>query len=291
MSNRFEDAVQAVIDGDGETLKGLLGEDRDLVHARSTRKHRATLLHYVGANGVENENQRTPPNAVEICRILLEAGAKPDATADIYGKGSMTMGLLVTSIHPCLAHVQGDLVRELVRGGAAVDGPQNDGNPLHAAISFGYEDAVDALHECGARISNLIEAAAVGDLERVEDEAGNVDPSAVDIPWGSHENRFAWPPPAGRDPKAVALGYASRMDRLPVIEFLLGFGVDVNAKLASNDTPLHWAGFYHSNAAIPVLLDNGADIDLENSDGKTALQLTEQSGNEKGADIIARASS
>ena len=30
--------------------------------------HRATLLHYVGANGVEAYRQKTPPNATEIAR-------------------------------------------------------------------------------------------------------------------------------------------------------------------------------------------------------------------------------
>lgn len=150
MSDRFEDAVKAVIDGEAGTLRGLLSEDHGLVHARSTRKHKATLLLYIGANGVENENQRTPANAVEICRILLEAGAEPDATTSIYGDDSTTLTMVVSSIHPYLAGVQGDLVRELIRGGAAVNGPQGDGRPLHIALCFGYRVSVDALYECGA---------------------------------------------------------------------------------------------------------------------------------------------
>src|SRR5260221_10354390 len=37
----------------------LLGEDPDLVRERSTFLHHASLLHYVGANGVENYRQKT----------------------------------------------------------------------------------------------------------------------------------------------------------------------------------------------------------------------------------------
>ena len=87
----FEAAVEAVIDGDGATLEAALRRNPDLVRARSTRvrdgeppMHRATLLHYVAANGVEGYRQRTPPNAVDIARRLLDAGAEADALADMY---------------------------------------------------------------------------------------------------------------------------------------------------------------------------------------------------------------
>src|SRR4030095_11282441 len=80
---RVESAVEAVVSGDALTLERLLRDDPDLVRARSTRvtphdppMHRATLLHYVGANGVEGYRQRTPPNAVEIATMLLRAGAE-----------------------------------------------------------------------------------------------------------------------------------------------------------------------------------------------------------------------
>jgi len=39
------------------------------------RRHHATLLHYVGANGIESFRQKTPANAVDIARLLLDAGA------------------------------------------------------------------------------------------------------------------------------------------------------------------------------------------------------------------------
>src|SRR5260221_838351 len=83
----------------------LLGEDPDLVRERSTFLHHATLLHYVGANGVENYRQKTPKNAVQVAEVLLRSGADVNAVADIYG-GSDTLGLAATSVFPFLARLQ-----------------------------------------------------------------------------------------------------------------------------------------------------------------------------------------
>ena len=80
---RFETAVDAMVAGDRNVLEALLREDPALAAARSARRHHATLLHYVAANGVEGWRQRTPPNAVEIARLLLDAGADPNALADM----------------------------------------------------------------------------------------------------------------------------------------------------------------------------------------------------------------
>ena len=53
----FEAAADAIVTGDVATLNRLLREHPTLIRARSTREHRATLLHYVAANGVENYRQ------------------------------------------------------------------------------------------------------------------------------------------------------------------------------------------------------------------------------------------
>src|SRR5436190_2610352 len=75
----FESAVDAIVTGDTETLERLLRENPELIRARSSREHGATLLHYVAANGVEDYRQKTPQNAVEVAKILLNAGAEVDA--------------------------------------------------------------------------------------------------------------------------------------------------------------------------------------------------------------------
>src|SRR4029079_18416687 len=106
------------------------------------------------ANGIEGtRQQQTPPNAVEVARLLLERGSDPDALCDTYGGGpdQTTMCLLVSSVHPYNAGVQADLVQELVRGGADPNGVENDGAPLSTAVSFGYTAAADRVARRGAR--------------------------------------------------------------------------------------------------------------------------------------------
>src|SRR3954454_3324985 len=73
--SRFERAVDAVVSGDTSTLQRELKDSPDLVRARSERTHHSTLLHYVGANGVEGWRQRTPENAVQITELLIDAGS------------------------------------------------------------------------------------------------------------------------------------------------------------------------------------------------------------------------
>jgi 3-dehydroquinate dehydratase len=119
---KFEAAVDAIITGDVAALERLLREHPDLIQARSTRKHHATLLHYVGANGVESFRQMTPKNAVTVLKVLLKAGAEVDAVADMYGGGCTTMDLVETSIHPLLAGVQDVLVETLLSKTYSNDG-------------------------------------------------------------------------------------------------------------------------------------------------------------------------
>lgn len=89
-------AGEAIVTGDMDMLRRLLREHPELVRARSIRNHRATLLHYAGANGIEGYRQHTPPNAVDILELLLAGGAEVDSVADMY-RGCTTLGLVATS--------------------------------------------------------------------------------------------------------------------------------------------------------------------------------------------------
>jgi hypothetical protein len=119
--SHFESAAEAIVTGDAATLERLLREHPGLIRARSTRGHRAMLLHYVAANGVENYRQRSPANAVRIAEILLDAGAEVDAEAEMYGGGCTTLGLAATSVYPEIAGVQDALMQTLIDHGAMID--------------------------------------------------------------------------------------------------------------------------------------------------------------------------
>src|SRR5208337_606032 len=149
--SKFEQAADAIVSGDRATLESLLKENPELTRQRSTRVHRATLLHYISANGFENYRQKTPANAVEIATLLLNAGAEVDAIADSYGKDA-TLGLVATSVHPHRAGVQITLLELLLQHGANVDGVASPRTPLISALHNGRREAAEFLASRGASL-------------------------------------------------------------------------------------------------------------------------------------------
>src|SRR5579862_9025865 len=152
----FELAADAIVSGDAATLERLLRENPELIRARSTREHRATLLHYVSANGVESYRQKTPKNAAQIAEMLIKFGAEVDAEADVYGGGATTLGLVATSVHPERVGVQEELMRVLLDHGAEINRP--------GCLANGRGKAAEFLANHGARLG-LDTAAGVGRLD------------------------------------------------------------------------------------------------------------------------------
>lgn len=143
----FEAAADAIVDGDLTTLDRLLTDSPGLVHARSSRTHRATLLHYVSANGVEDFRQKTPANIVAIATRLIDAGSDVNAEAQSYGGGDTTFMLAATSVHPQRAGVQLDLMRLLLDRGAVIPP-----NAVHACLANGRAEAAEFLLDRGAML-------------------------------------------------------------------------------------------------------------------------------------------
>jgi len=273
-TGEFEAAADAIVNGDLAALDALLTATPSLVHARSPRAHRATLLHYVAANGVEDFRQKSPANAVAIARRLLDAGAEPNAVAETYGGGKdqTTMNLLVSSTHPDEAGVQAPLVDTLLDYGAAIDGLDGDGPPLMTALAFNYANAAEALARRGARVDTVLTAAALGvvpAVERMVREGGTLRP---DVPLRAP----AWLH-VGNDPRAhvaLALVWACRFGRLEVVELLINKGIDANS--ADNDrmTALHWAAASGRIELVDLLIRRGAALEAVNQWGGTVLDST-----------------
>jgi len=114
----FETAVDLVITGKVDLLSDMLASHSHLVTQTSQHPHAATLLHYLAANGVESHRQMTPLNAADVASCLIDAGANVNATANMYGGGSKTIDLLVTSAHPHNAGVV-DAVSTILKQAAA----------------------------------------------------------------------------------------------------------------------------------------------------------------------------
>ena len=243
---RFEAAADATIAGDVATLRGLLAAHPDLVRQRSTRTHRAPLLHYVAANGVEGYRQVTPPNAAEVAGLLLDAGAEVDAASEAYGGGSTALGLVATSAHPRRAGVQIALIDLLLGHGAAIDG-FSPGGTVKAALANNCPEAAEALVERGARVDEVPVAAGVGRLDLVRQLAQVASKGQLER----------------------ALIMAARYGRRDVVEYLLDAGVDVGA--SDGMTALHWAAGEARVEMVGMLIERGAPLEAKNEYGGTVL--------------------
>jgi ankyrin repeat protein len=271
---RFEAAADAVISGDEAALAHLLRDDPALIRARSTRSHHATLLHYIAANGVEDFRQRTPANAVVIARVLIDAHAEVDATADTYGGGPTmtTLNLLASSVHPARAGLQVPLAELLLDAGAAIEGVARDGSPLLTALAFRYPDAAEALARRGARVDTVLAAAGLGRQDIVQhfvraDGSLNADVRLASAPWG----RLARNPQAHTE---RALIWAATLGQLGVTKFLSGLRLDLGAKDEQGFTALHWAAFQGHQDVVEVLLHHHGPLEATNSYGGTVLGST-----------------
>ena len=283
---RFEAAADAIVAGDKQALERLLTDDPALVHARSTRAHRATLLHYVAANGVEDHRQKTPSNAVAIAHALLAAGAAPDAIAETYGGGpwQTPLTLLVSSVHPARAGLQEALVDALVDGGAAVEGVPDDGSPLLTALAFHHAAAAHALVRRGARIDTLAAAAGLGDEARVRAflAAGTDGESRAPSRSMPYWLRLQRTPHAHR---ARALSWAAAFGHRGVVELLLDAGVPLDAADAEGMTALHWAAWMGHAGVVDALLARGAPLEAVNRYGGTPLGATVWSAVHAGREV------
>jgi ankyrin repeat protein len=254
----FESAVDAIVEGDLETLSRLLRENPDLARARSTREHQATLLHYIAANGVEGYRQSTPKDAVEIAELLLKAGAEVDATAEIYGDGATTLGLAATSVHPQRAGVQVALLQLLLDHGARIDraGSASDGRSLiKACFANGRGHAAEFLAARSAFL-DLEEAAGAGAIDVVK---SFVNEDGIRKPEASEDqlrNGFLW---------------ACQFGRNRVVEFLIARGIDLSAQDHNGQTSLHHAVIGAQLETVKLLLKNGAPLETKNTYGGTPL--------------------
>jgi hypothetical protein len=251
--HQFEIAADAIIRGNTETLKTLLTLNPGLIHMRSSRHHHSTLLNYVGANGVEGWRQKTLKNAVAITKILLDAGAEIDASGKMY-RGTTTLGLVATSVHPVRTGVQEELMDMLIAHGAdpnrAVAPDYTEGLLILACIYNGRYEPIHYLARHGAQV-DLEAAGALGDLAKVKAlfSGGSIDKRALSLCW------------------------ACQYGHTPVVDFLLGQGLSVNTAI-NGTTPLLSAAFEGQLDLVIRLLELGADIEAENDHGGSALGQT-----------------
>ena len=192
----------AVRVGDVEAIQRLLRNDPALASARLFGKDggAGTPLHLV----VDWPGYF--PNGPQIVRLLIDAGADPNALTT--SRGSQPGPGDETPLHYAASSDDVDVAEALIEGGADIETPDGSiGTPLDNAVGYGCWHVARLLVARGARVDKAWHAAALGMLGRLEALLGS-DPPAKEV--------------------SQAFWHACTSGQRRAAEFLLSRGADLN---------------------------------------------------------------
>lgn len=232
MTRKLKRAIDA---GDVEQLRKLLSDNPDLASSLISWGPvlcpcKTEPLHYL-SDAPFNQLWDHGKQA-ELTKVLIEAGAPVD--------GLPTSG--ETPLHGAASLGEAGVAEVLIDHGANIEAVASypgipDGTPLDFAVHFGMVDVVDLLARRGAKVVSTRMAAGAGQLERVQSE------------WKSLQDP---------DKQLDVLRCGVVCNRVPVVEYLLTSGVDVNVDI-DGATALHWAAWEAKPRMVEFLLSSGAD--------------------------------
>jgi hypothetical protein len=205
--------LSAIRAGDVEAIRRLLRNDPALASAGLVGRGGGTrtALHLV------TDWPGYFPNGPEIVRLLIDAGANPNALTTSRGSES---GLGdETPLHYAASSDDVDVAAALIERGADIEAPDGSiGTPLDNAVGYGCWHVAWLLVARGARVDKAWHAAGLGMLGRLEVLLGS-DPPAEEV------SQAFWHACAGGQRRAA--------------EYLLSRGADLNWEPDyANGTPL-----------------------------------------------------
>src|SRR5215469_2908422 len=166
----------AVHAGDVEAVRRLLRADPALANARigGGTDGRATTLHLV------TDWPGYFPRGPEIVRLLIDAGADPNALTT--GKGSEPGPGSETPLHYAASSDDVDVAEALIDGGADIEVPDGSiGTPLDNAIGYGCWHVARLLVTRGVRVDKAWHAAGLGLLGRLDELLGTASFTAEQV--------------------------------------------------------------------------------------------------------------
>ncbi|XP_069950808.1 protein phosphatase 1 regulatory subunit 12A isoform X10 [Cherax quadricarinatus] len=217
---------------------------------------------------------------------LLEKGADID-TANVDG---------LTALHAACIDDNLDMVEFLVEQGTDVNKGDMEGwTPLHATASCGFNSIAKFLIDRGADLSLVnndgdlaIDIADSDEMESLlqrEIEAKGIDCESCrneeerrmleDAQMWLSSGYLADRP----HPKtgAVALHVAAAKGYIKVMNLLLEAGAEINVQDLDGWTPLHAAAHWGQREAVEILCENMADMDIRNFVGQSAFDVADSS--------------
>ena len=191
---------------------------------------------------------------------------------------------------PAWAYDTGDFVRAILQDNeGAMRRILEDGFDPNTKTDKGVPGLYLALEEDSLKVARLLVASrrTQGEQRNTKDESvlmmaafkGDLDIARALIDKDADVNKPGWTP----------LHYAATKGHLKMMDLLLEHYAFIDAQAPNGNTPLMMAAFYSTPEAVKLLIQAGADVNMRNSGGKTALDLAQMSNHRNSADLIIEA--
>lgn len=270
LTNAPTQAIFSLIErGDTEGIVGLLDADPMLVHARHADPD---VYHWTTLQFAASEGQ------LAVCRLLVERGA------EVYTNPMNTYPPVIQAAWKKRQDVVDYFLNEIPE---KADGTNGLGVAINLAGREGWIDIVRKHIE--ADPLSVHQRGWIGDTPlHWPAHNGYIEIVRLLLEYGADAmaHEINW---IGGTP----LHWAS--ERHPdIVQLLIDAGADVNARVVRpgseflDGTPLHWCARQRDDSAevVAVLLKNGADPNLTDAFGKTALQYAEEGGRARVAEAL-----
>lgn len=240
--------------------------------ARGRHLEMAALLLRSGANAnAQDQDSRTPlENAaflgdLDMCNLLIEHGANVNST-NAFQK---------TPLHIAASEGHTNVVALLLKSGSNPNAKAYNATPFEKAVSHGHKDTAALLRTADPAAAIEYEAKLIANTTEITRAIQSKDIAKVISllengadPNGKHNG----------SPAIILAINATGTDAPKIVEILINYGADVNAKDDQGRTALDWAASVGWMSIAKTLLEKGAAVNSINGLGMTPLQGAQMQG-------------